>query len=296
MDMSAWVEELPQKDSIVLAKRVDLQPGGSGANVAVAIARLGFRVGFIARISADEYGRRLLDEFSKEGVDTQACRLDSDLPTAICFITIDRHGERSMVALGGAGPVQSNEEIDFEYLSKTNLVHVTDVQPHILQVIAEHIHQRGGQVVFSPGGIASSSGINSIASLLHMVDLLLLSQTELENLLPEVPVDMAVKKLCDLGIRTVVITQGSQGATFRELDQFIHLPAFLIKEVVDTTGAGDAFAGGLLAGMLLKKTIKEAILYGNAAAALKIGYAGAREGLPTRVEIEQFLLNHSIEL
>ena len=296
MDMLAWVDELPGKDSIVLARQVELRPGGSGANVAVATARLGFKVGFIAKMSPDEHGRRLLEEFSKEGVDTLACRLDPDQPTAICFIAINEHGERSMVALGGAGPIQSHDDIDFEYLSRTRLCYVTEVKPQILQVIAECIRQKGGQVVFSPGGIASSRGLEPFERLLSLVDVLLLSKTESESLLPDLSVDLAAQRLCALGARNVVITQGSQGVTFRGPDQAFHLPALPVREIIDTTGAGDAFAGGLLAGMLLKKPIKAAIQYGNAAAALKVGHAGARGGLPVREQLEKFLLDNYIML
>lgn len=289
MDMLAWVEHLPAKDDIVLAQRVEMQPGGSGANVAVAVARFGFKVGFIARISADENGQALLHGLSQEGVDTRACHIDPNLPTAICFIAIDSSGDRSMVALGGAGPIETIAELDPAYLAGASLVYLTDVQPPILRTTADIIRAQNCLLVFSPGGILASRGLEPLISLLPQVDVLLLSRTESHSLLPNSLPKHAAEELCALGARNVVITLGEQGVVCANPERSFSLPAFPVKSVVDTTGAGDAFAGGMLAGLLLGKNLEDALRYGIAAAAIKVGYIGARSGLPSWQQLEQFL-------
>jgi len=295
MDMLAWVDHLPVKDGITLARKVELQPGGSGANVAIAAARLGLKVGFIARIGSDENGQILLNEFAREKVDTSACHIVEDHPTAICFITIDSNGDRSMVALGGAGPVENCEELDRDYLSRARLFYITDAGHDILQFTAGIALAKNNLLVYSPGGIMTAGGLENLVGVLPGVDVLLLSQSEANSLLPDHPPELAARKLFARGARNVVITLGKQGVVCVTPEQSFSLPVFPVDPVVDTTGAGDALAGGLIAGLLFGDSLKEAIRYGCAAAAIKIAQPGARTGLPTREEINHFLSLHPLE-
>ena len=295
MDMMAWVEHLPVKDGIVLARQVEIQPGGAGANVAVAVARLGFKVGFIARLSTDENGRTLLNSISQEGIDTRACHIVSDLPTAVCFIAIDSSGDRSMVALGGAGPIETSVELDPGYLAGARLVYLTDVQPHIFHIVAEIAHAQNSLLIFSPGGILASGGLEPLVTVLPHVDVLLLSWSESNSLFPNYLPGQAAKELFARGARNVVITLGKQGVLCVSSEQSFSVPAFPVDTVVDTTGAGDALAGGLLAGLLCGKSLKDSIRYGCAAAAIKVGHPGARSGLPSRKQLELFLSSYPKE-
>jgi len=295
MDILAWVDHLPARDSIELARNVEMQPGGAGANVAVAVSRLGLKVGFIARIGSDENGQTLLNEFVHEKVDTVACRIVHDLPTAICFIAIDSFGDRSIVAFGGAGPVENHEELDYEYLSRARLFYLTDVGHDILQFAAGIARTQRSILVYSPGGIIASKGLESLIGVLPEVDVLLLNQSESNSLLPDYPPELAAREFFARGARNVVITLGQQGVICVNAEQFFLLPIFPVDSVVDTTGAGDALAGGLIAGLLLGDSLKDSIRYGCAAAAIKIGHPGARSGLPSRKQLDLFISSYPLE-
>lgn len=295
MDMLAWVNHLPARDGIELARKVEMRPGGAGANVAVATSRLGLKVGFISQIGSDEHGRILLDEFSREKVDTAACLIVQNQPTAICFIAIDTSGDRSMVAMGGAGPIERREELDRDYLSKARLFYLTDVGPNILQFTAEIARVQKSLLIYSPGGIMASKGLDAFVKILPDVDLLLLSQNESNSLLPGIIPQLAVRDFFEKGARNVVITLGAGGALLHNSEGTNFIPSFPVDSVVDTTGAGDALAGGLIAGLLWGDSIRNSIRFGCAAASIKITRPGARAGLPTHEQLDLFLSSHPLE-
>jgi ribokinase len=289
MDMLAWVDRLPEKDSIVLAKRAEMQPGGSGANVAVALARLGLKTGFVAKLSQDENGRILRQAFADAGVDISSCLIVAEMPTALCFIAIDQAGDRSMVALGGAGPVETPDELDLDYLALARLIYLTDVELPIIDAVAELAMKQSSYLVLSPGGLISARGLSYLASLLPKPDLWLLSRSEALDLLPSSSPEDVPAILCRQGAKSVAVTLGKQGVAYARDGYTLLRPAFPATKVVDTTGAGDAFAGGLLAGLLLGKPVEESLRYGSAAAACKVELAGARGGLPSMAQVEKLL-------
>ncbi len=295
MDMLAWVDQLPSKDGIELARQIEMRPGGSGANVAVAASRLGAKVGFIARISSDQHGKTLLKEFKREKVDTSACLIRNDLPTAICFIAIDSNGDRSMVALGGAGPVDAFGELDREYLGKAHLLYVTDVEPEIVKFTANKFQNKNNFLIYSPGGIIASKGLGGLTEVLPQIDVLLLSQNEAHKLLPTLSPQIAAEKLHSLGAENVVITLGSHGVLLCNTQGMTSIPSFPVDRVVDTTGAGDALAGGMIAGLLKGNSLSASILAGCAAAAIKIAQPGARMGLPNQKQLNNYLSAHILE-
>ncbi len=288
MDMLAWVDRVPEKDSIVLAKRAEMQPGGSGANVAVALARMGLKTGFVARLSQDENGRVLRQAFTDAGVDISSCLVVAELPTALCFVAIDRAGDRSIVALGGAGPVESPDELDLDYLARARLFYLTDVELPIIHAVAELAAKESSYLVLSPGGLISARGLSYLAGLLPKPDLWLFSRSEALDLLPDSAPEDVPAILCRQGARSVAVTLGKQGVAYARGEYTLLIPTFSTT-VVDTTGAGDAFAGGLLAGLLLGKPIEESLRYGVAAASFKVGHAGARGGLPSMAQVEKLL-------
>ena len=223
--------------------------------------------------------RTLLNEFVHEKVDTTACHIVHDHPTAVCFIAIDTVGDRSMIALGGAGPIEDAEELDRYYLSRARLFYLTDVSPDILQFVAEIARAQNSLLVYSPGGIMASKGLAFLVGVLPEVDVLLLSQSESKSLLPNYPPELAAREFFARGARNVVITLGQQGVICVISEQSSSMPIFPVDSVVDTTGAGDALAGGLIAGLLFGNSLKDSIRCGCAAAAIKIAQPGARAWL-----------------
>jgi len=294
MDVVAQVERLPQRDSIVLARSCEKFPGGSAANVAVGLARLGHRVGFVGKLGGDEHGRLLLEAFWKERIDTRGVIVETERPTAVCFIAVDGRGERMIVALPGNALIEGTEGLNLSGLREARAVYIGS--PHteaVARAVATAARRNGGTVFYAPGGVRGPEGVEALRLVLEQVDVLLVSRAEALALTGCSSPDEAARALRGMGASVVMETLGAEGALVVSSAGPIHVPAFEVPDVRDTTGAGDAFAAGLIAGFLEGLGWEAAARMGCAVAALKIRHLGARNGLPGREEVS-LLLNSSV--
>jgi ribokinase len=315
VDQVAEVSQLPRKDSVVLAWSQHTFPGGSAANVAVGLARLGCRTGFVGKVGDDERGRLLSQAFADEGVDTTALIVERGAATASCFIAVDGHGERMIVAFPGAALIETVGELDTDYVAKAQVLYVGPAYPDVAAAAMAAMHQRRGAVVYAPSGAWGPNGLADIQNLLQQTDVLLVSRAEAETLTGLSSPIRAAWALHDAGSPSqssvpgapvVIETLGSGGSLVLDQGVIHEAPAFPVSGLRDTTGAGDAFAAGLIAeflqppsrfveGARASTSCIEALDWpaasrqGNAAAAFKIRHLGARNGLPTRRELEQML-------
>lgn len=290
VDWVAQVNALPYRDSIVLARSYDRFAGGSAANVAVGLARLGYRTGFLGKLGDDEGGQWLLRAFASEGVDTGALLVEGERQSASCFIAVDEQGERLIVAIPGASLLEDVAELDVSYLQRTRTLYIGPAYPEVAATAIDALHQKGGTVFYAPGGAWGPDGLAGIRPLLEKADVLLLSRAEAEALLGSQTPAQATQALQQAGAPVVIETLGGEGAIVRTRDCLTGIPAFPVSDVRDTTGAGDAFAAGLVAGFLQAEgDWVAAARMGCAAAALKIRHVGARNGLPGLVELQRLL-------
>jgi ribokinase len=289
MDLVARVERLPEVDGIALARHVEEVPGGSGANVAVGLARLGHSVAFLGKVGDDARGRELLKAFEREAVDIRGLRVAQGQPSAACFVAVSEKGERLIVALGGVGALERPEELAADLLREARIVYISDLVGEVARRAVHLARQGGGMVYFSPGGVTSGLGLVALHPLLAEVDVFVGSRSDLSRLLGESRPGDAAREVLEAGAAVVVETLGAQGARLLARGEERWVPAFEVDPVVDTTGAGDAFAAGLMAGRLEGLGWERSLVVGCAVAALKIGRFGAREGLPTGEELRAFL-------
>ena len=290
VDLVARVEELPQRDSLVLARSFERFPGGSAANVAVGLARLGRRVGFVGKLGDDEHGRLLLAAFEEEGVDTRGVLVEAGRPTATCFIAVDDRGERMIVALPGAAVIEKIEELDLDYVRGARAVYIG---PSYTEVAAAAARESGGTVFYAPGG--AHGPVESLSPILERTDVLLVSRPEALALTGQSAPDEAARVLREMEPQVVVETLGPEGALVASGAGLFRVPSFDVPDAQDTTGAGDAFAAGLIAGFLEGLNWAEAARMGCAVAALKIRHVGARSGLPTREDGARGVDGHNSE-
>jgi ribokinase len=287
MDWVAQVEALPPRDGLALAHAVARFPGGSAANVAVGLARLGRRVGFVGKLGDDENGRSLLRAFEQEGVDTQAILVEEG-PTATCFIGLDAQGDRIIFVLPGASLVETVAELDLTYLSKGQVLYIGPAYAEVATAAATAAREKGATVFYAPGGAWGPDGLADIRPVLSVVDVLLVSRTEATALTGQEAPAEAARLLSQAGPPTVVGTWGEHGALVLVNGCITHVPALAGVQARDTTGAGDAFAAGLVAGFQEGLDWEASARLGSAVAALKIQHVGARSGLPTREEVARF--------
>lgn len=290
VDLVARVEMLPQKDSVALAHSFEKFPGGSAANVAVGIARLSHSVGFVGKLGGDEHGQLLLRAFEQEGVDTRALIVEAGRPTATCFIGVDSRGERVIFALPGASLIEKVTELDLAYLRGGQALYIGPAYAEVAGAAMTAVREVGGTVFYAPGGAWGPEGLAYVRPLLAWVDVFIVSRSEATALTGQSSPEEAIRVLGEMGIPVVVETLGEQGALVLAGDRLVKVPAFSIPDVRDTTGAGDAFAAGLIAGFLEGLDWESAARMGCAVAALKIQHTGARSGLPNRQQVARWMV------
>lgn len=289
LDWVAQLEKLPPKDGLAVAYSCAQFPGGSAANVAVGIARFGYQVGFVGKLGNDENGQLLLRAFEQDSVDTRATVVEADRSTAICFVGLDDQGERIIFALPGASIIETVAELDLGYMSGSRVLYIGPAYTEVATAAATAARKRGATVFYAPGGAWGAEKLASIQPILELADVLLVSHTEATVLTAQTSPTEAIRSLGEVGPPVVIVTLGEQGALVRAKGRVIQVRAPAVSVVRDTTGAGDAFAAGLIAGFLEGLDWAAAARLGNAVAALKIQHVGARSGLPTRDEVADYM-------
>lgn len=286
MDLVVRTLRHPQIGETVIGYDFRTYPGGKGANQAVAVARLGGRVKMIGKVGNDQFGEALLKAVTQAGVDTTYINKDEDSPTGVAFITVDDRGKNTIVVASGANAHLSPEEIEAaqDAFDGASILLLQLECPLIaVERAIEIAKAREMQIVLNP---APAQLLD--ANLLQQVDYLLPNQVELALLAGQETTEAAINVLQRLGVKELVVTLGEEGALVVDEGGTFHVPAFQVP-VVDTTAAGDAFAGAFAVALGEGLSIREAAIWGNAAGALTVTRAGAQPSLPWRDEFDAFL-------
>mgnify|MGYP005837209791 CR=1 FL=1 len=286
MDLVVRTLRHPQIGETVIGYDFRTYPGGKGANQAVAVARLGGRVKMIGKVGNDQFGEALLKAVTQAGVDTTYINKDEDSPTGVAFITVDDRGKNTIVVASGANAHLSPEEIEAaqDAFDGASILLLQLECPLIAVERAIEIAKACEmQIVLNP---APAQLLD--ANLLQQVDYLLPNQVELALLAGQETTEAAINVLQRLGVKELVVTLGEEGALVVDEGGTFHVPAFQVP-VVDTTAAGDAFAGAFAVALGEGLSIREAAIWGNAAGALTVTRAGAQPSLPWRDEFDAFL-------
>lgn len=278
-----------------------LYGGGSAANVAVALARLGTAVTMVGAVGDDGYGRWVRADLSREGVNVNGVYPVHDAFTPMVMALIEPNGERLIVVWppeGGAYIHLSADAINPAWLASASWLHTSGMCLRASPVRDTLLY---AMALAREAGLSVSLDLNLRLELWGLDNetrrtferAIALSDVVFGNAEEEImpiagadSVETGIHSLCG-GKRIIVARQGNRGALVATPQETFHVPAFQ-TQVVDTLGAGDAFDGGFIAACLAKVSLKEAARWGNAVAALKIGQAGAR-GLPSLEELKQML-------
>jgi ribokinase len=271
-DQIARVDRFPGPDDEVFVPKLEILPGGSAANFAAFCARLGMEVGFLGKIGNDSFGDFLVRDLMKEGVDITGILKTDKLPTGTVYIAVGPNGERRMFAHSGAANAIESIEIKIGYLIGFQHLHMADLENiGILEYLAKKFN---GSISLGCGALIAERGVGA-RPLISNVDILICSKDEAFKLVSKDDVKDCLTELHSWGPKVVVITLGEEGAMAYGGNREYMEDAIRVN-VVDTTGAGDAFSAGFLYKYLPTKDIQESLLYGNAAAAANIKNVGAR--------------------
>ncbi|MGY3889670.1 ribokinase [Aeromonas mytilicola] len=291
------VPHFPRPGETLTGHSYQVVPGGKGANQAVAAARLGAAVSFIARIGDDAIGRQMKTGFANDGIDVSAVELDDKLPTGIAIIYVSDEGENSIglsTEANGALDIAMVKRHEAMIAGAHTLLLQLEVPLESVFEAAKLARSHGTRVVLNPAPAQPLS-----ADLLALVDLITPNQTEAELLTGvkvtgEASAAQASARFHQMGIADVMITLGSQGVYCSNGQQQALIPGFRV-EAVDTTAAGDTFNGALLAAELAGADFHSAVRFAHGAAALSVTRFGAQSSIPGKQEVDTFLQSQAAQ-
>jgi ribokinase len=283
LDLVVRVPRLPGPGETVSGDDVFRNPGGKGANQAVAAARLGRRVAMVGCVGDDDAGRDLLGALAADAVDTSRVRVVAGVPSGTALITVSEDGENQIVVSPGANARLTPTDVAAAGVALTGAA-VTLLQLEVpLETVAAAAGAASGTVVLNPAPAQPLP-----AAVLGRVDVLVPNRVELAQLAgapaPET-VEDAVRLAGRLPVGAVVVTLGAAGALVVEGGQASHVPAVPVR-AVDTTAAGDAFCGGLADALAAGAGLREAARRAVRVAAAACLRPGAQASLPTPAELE----------
>lgn len=290
-DMIVKVPRIPQPGETILGGTFIQAAGGKGANQAVAAARSGGAVTFIANVGKDNLGQQAIEGFEKDGINTQYIFKDEEALSGVALIFVADDGENSIAVASGANATLTPKkirEVESGIKAADTLLMQLETPLDTISAAAHIAKQAGVKVILNP---APAQALPD--ELLANVDILTPNESEAELLTGISVTDIesakaAATKLLGKGINTVIITLGANGALVANEIMQKHIPGYKVK-ALDTTAAGDTFNGVLAVGLSEGKGMEAAIRYAHAAAALSVTQMGAQPSIPSREMIAAFL-------
>jgi ribokinase len=281
-------EKLPAPGETILGGTFLMNPGGKGANQAVAAARLGGKVTFIAKRGNDLFGNQMTGLLKKEGIETKYIVKDPDLPSGIALITVDSEGENIIVVAPGSNASLVAEDIPAELLSSGKfkiLLLQLEVPLMTVEYAALTATEYGIKVILNP---APATKLHDY--LLRHIWLITPDETEAEvitgiKVKDESSADAAARYFQKKGVKNVIITMGAAGA-YVKTDSFTEMVHGIKVNAIDTTAAGDVFNGALAVAIAEGKALEKAVQLANKAAAISVTRLGAQASAPYRNEID----------
>jgi sugar/nucleoside kinase (ribokinase family) len=262
-----------------------LAPGGQAATAMVALARLGLRARYIGKIGGDEMGRFQIESLDSDGVASSGVMVVAEAETQTAFIIIDRaSGERTILWHRDDRLTIGEDEVDREAVTSGRVLHLDGHDVSAAIRAAGYAREAGIPTVLDIDNIYPGTD-----RLLPLIDFIISSSSFPERLTGEPDLRAALKRLAGAtGSIFVAATLGSEGVLVYFQGRYIHSPAFSV-ECRDTTGAGDAFHGGFIYGLLAGYGVEETLRFANAVAGLKCRALGARTALPSMLEVKTLL-------
>jgi ribokinase len=274
IDLVVTGQKLPAPGETVIGGRFAQHHGGKGGNQAVAAARLGAPVAFIGAVGDDDFGRSARDTLAAEGIDVSQIRTLADQATGVALILVDADGENSISVASGANGAVTPEQV-------AGSIAVLAPGPGDVVLVGHEIPtaavasalraagERGATTILNP---APASGLD--AETVALAELVTPNEGELTTL-----------HEAGVSAERIIVSLGSEGAELRTADGTVRIPALPVT-AIDSVGAGDTLNGALAASLAAGYPLEEAARRAVAAASLAVTKAGAREGMPTRGELE----------
>ncbi len=293
VDLSMRSPHMPVPGETVLGRSFKMGPGGKGGNQAVSAARSGSEVYMITKLGDDEFGEMAKKNFTNEGINIDYTPIDPKDPTGAAVIIVDDTSENMIVVAGCALNNLTREEVykAEDIIAKSNVLVVQlEVAMEATKAAVEIAHKYNVPVIFNPAPFSDFP-----QEIIPMVTYATPNETEASEWSGVKVVDdasalEAAQKIIDMGVECIIMTLGKRGSlVYKSRDEYKFVDSFHIENPVDTTGAGDAYNGGLAHALDVGMDIYDAVRYASAVGGLSVTKMGTAPAMPYKNEVEEFL-------
>jgi len=284
VDYLGVVPRYPALDEKIEMLEFAKQGGGPVATALVTLSRLGASTAYIGKVGDDDFGKFILEEFKKEGVDTRGVIVEKGASSLFAFCVIEKNtGKRTIFWSTGRRSEINPGKLNKELIVSAKFLHLDGHETEAAIQAAKWAREKNIKIILDPDII--SPGIEELISL---SDVVIASSSFVQNFTGEESYSEGAEKLFSLGPEIVVVTLGEKGCLCKSKDGIFTKPAFKVK-VIDTTGAGDVFHGAFIYGLLKRWDLEKIAEFSNAVAAIKCTKLGGRAGIPNLEEVNKFL-------
>ena len=291
-DMVVKTSHLPAGGETVLGGDFFMNAGGKGANQAVAAARQGNRVVFVAKTGDDLFGRQVRVALEQDNINTDYVFVDKEHPSGVALITIDKDAENCIVVASGANMYLSKEDIDKakdEICSANVLLMQLESPIQTVEYAAKMALEAGVRVILNPAPAPAEPLSEELLKNLYLITPNRSEASRLTgiNVKDVHSAQQAAQVLYDMGVKNVIITLGSDGSLVYDGAMFMRIEATKV-EAVDTTAAGDTYNGVLASALSEGRSVIDSANEASVASAISVTRMGAQPAAPTREEIRKF--------
>lgn len=298
VDILASIDRYPSLGGHGLAEELCMEGGGSAANTAVMLGLLGLDVLMLGRVGDDLLADRALRGMRSAAVDVSRVRRDAEATTGLCFVAVTPDGERTMLCGRGANSRLSPDDVDAAAIEEARWLHLSgypllsESGRAALRKSVDIARRAGTRVSLDVGiGPSTSQWRDAVLELAPAIDVLLPNDVEAESLAGETNPARVARHLQANGPQTVVLKLGARGCYVSAGSGEWAVPAFDV-DPVDSTGAGDAFDAGVIAGRLAGLDLRSSALLASALGGLATSVLGAGRALAGPARVLEFLEEH----
>ena len=289
-DISFSGNKIPSVGETILGDSYNIGPGGKGCNQSIAIARLGGKVNFISKLGKDNYGDLALKTLKDNNINSSTVIQSTGLQTGVAGIMLDKKtGKNAINVITGAPSTLTIDEVD-KYIDVIKKSKIFLTQLEVPKDVTLHCLKKAKEnnviTILNPAPAVEIS-----KEFFNYIDYFTPNENEAEfysgiKISNEIDAKKASIKLLNLGVKKLIITLGEKGLFYSDGKKNIYIKALSLNNVLDTTGAGDAFNGGLAYALFKNKSTEEALNFANKAAGLSTTKLGAGESMPLLKDID----------
>jgi ribokinase len=288
LDWICTLPHLPAPDEKVNIEQLNIFHGGAASNFAVSLARLGSEVAIFGHVGNDAEGLEALRALNEEHVNTHRVVREKDLATGFVIILVGEEGQSMKLRFRGANTRLDPKDITPDLLEGIDIAYASSVSVPIAEQLAAICMQAGTRAAIDIGEDLVNQSLDSVRRMICSYSIVFMNELVFERIFNVKPSIDSVQKELSKQLEVLNVTLGREGAITATKDTVFIMPAYQV-EAVDTTGAGDAYAAGFIHFYHQNLPIKDVAKHATACAALQIRQPGARDGLPTSREVEEFI-------